>query len=149
MFISKDYEIEKKNYSKTSIVLSLPALIIIGIPIGIISGFFGIGGGIIVVPFLNIFFNVPMLYAQGFSVSLIPFSSIGGLIGYISNGVDKIGLNYPYLGFVNLHIVFICGILSMIFTKMGLNIAKRINKTILKRIFATLLLFVSLKFIFT
>ncbi len=147
MIFSK--EPEDKPFTKKSINLPTYVLFIIGFSVGIIAGFFGLGGGVIVVPLLTTFFKVPILYAQGFSVSLIPFNTFGGVMGYTVDGIKKFGIHFPYIGYLNLYVIIICSAFSMIFTKVGLNCAKKINKTLLRRIFAILLLIVGLKFIFT
>lgn len=149
MFFSKEPEKVDKNYSSSSLKFSNFHLAIIGFSIGTIAGFFGIGGGIIVIPTLNLFFKVPIQFAQGFSVSLVPFNSFGGVMGYLFSGLKEIGIDFPYVGFVNLLIVGSCSIMSIIFTKVGLNLAKNMNKNILKKIFAIVLLLTSVKFIFT
>ncbi len=46
-------------------------LIALGLVVGFISGFFGVGGGIIAVPMLYIFFNVPLHIAVGSSLALV------------------------------------------------------------------------------
>ncbi len=148
MLFSKEVEPEK-DFTKKSIKIPNYFLFIIGFFVGIIAGFFGIGGGVIVVPLLNTFFKVPILFAQGFSVSLIPFNTFGGMLGYTIDGVKKIGIHFPYFGYINLYVIIFCSSFSMIFTKIGLECAKKINKTLLRKIFATLLLVVAIKFIFT
>ncbi len=149
MFFSKEPKKDFSNYTADSIKFANFQIILIGLCVGCIAGFFGIGGGILVIPTLNLFLKIPIQFAQGFSVSLVPFNSFGGVTGYIFGGMEKIGIDFPYLGFVNILIVVICSTMSIIFTKIGLNLAKKINKNLLKKIFAIVLLITSLKFIFT
>ena len=149
MIFSKEPVQRDHGYNIKSVKFPSLTLFLIGFFVGIVAGFFGLGGGVIVVPLLTTFFKIPILYAQGFSVSLIPFNTFGGVVGYTVEGVKKVGIHFPYFGFINLYVIIICSIFSMIFTKFGLNCAKKINKTLLRRIFAILLLIVAVKFIFT
>ena len=57
------------------------------IPLGLVSGIFGIGGGIIMIPVLVLALRFEMHYAIGTSLAVMMFSSIGGIIGYIINGI--------------------------------------------------------------
>ena len=51
-------------------------LIVLGLGIGFMSGFFGVGGGIIAVPMLHAFFNIPYPIAIGSSLALIIGTSV-------------------------------------------------------------------------
>ncbi len=55
----------------TDLYVDGAALIALGLVVGFISGFFGVGGGIIAVPMLYIFFNIPFPIAIGSSLALI------------------------------------------------------------------------------
>lgn len=60
----------------TGVPVPALGLIALGLAVGFISGFFGIGGGIIAVPMLKFFFNVPFHIAIGSSLALIIGTSI-------------------------------------------------------------------------
>ncbi|NLM03501.1 MAG: sulfite exporter TauE/SafE family protein [Clostridiales bacterium] len=58
-------------------------LILLGLIAGFINGLFGAGGGSIIVPALNSFFNVPQHKAQATAISIIlPFTIISSFIYY-------------------------------------------------------------------
>ncbi len=120
----------------------------IGVIVGFFSGFFGIGGGVLAVPILTTFCKIPIIFAQGFSVSLIPFNKIGGVIGYISGGMNKIGFNLPFVGFMDISLVLICGIAGGFSTSLGLRTARKINQLKLQKIFSVILMIVAVKIIF-
>ncbi len=123
------------------------SLVFVALFTGFFSGFFGIGGGIIAIPLLTTFFNFPMMFAQGFSVSMIPFNQIGGMTGYGMCGLKLVGFNPPFVGFIDVSVVLICGAMGFFTSKFGLNTAIRLNQKILKKIFAGFLMIVALKFI--
>ncbi len=47
------------------LVISLTALIIMGLIVGLLTGFYGVGGGFLMTPWLNLLFNVPYNVAVG------------------------------------------------------------------------------------
>ena len=67
------------------------ALLILGVAAGILSGMFGIGGGIVIVPILTTFFGFEFLTATGTSLSvlLLPVS-LFAVIAYYRAGMLKI-----------------------------------------------------------
>jgi len=75
-----------------------------GFPIGVVSGLTGIGGGVLIVAVLVLALNFPMHIAVGTSVASIILGSLGGIVGYIVNGLGVPDL-LPYsLGYVNVPI---------------------------------------------
>lgn len=55
-----------------------------GIGVGVMTGFFGVGGGFLVVPTLVLFAGVPMIDAVGTSVAVIAFNCAAGFAGRFS-----------------------------------------------------------------
>ncbi len=64
----------------------LVLLLAIGMIIGILTGFFGIGGGFLVVPLLHIFAGIPYQTAVGSSLTLILGTSFTGFFKQRSSG---------------------------------------------------------------
>lgn len=56
------------------------ALSVLGLVIGVLTGFFGVGGGFLTVPFLNILLGIPYELAVGSSLSLIIGTSASGYL---------------------------------------------------------------------
>lgn len=61
-------------------------VILLGACIGIISGLFGVGGGFMLTPFLNVFFGIPYNIAVGSSLGQMVFTSFSGVIGHLRMG---------------------------------------------------------------
>jgi uncharacterized membrane protein YfcA len=61
-------------------VLAAIALIVLGIVSGVLAGLLGVGGGIIIVPALTIFFGIPHVLAKGTSLAIILPTAISGTI---------------------------------------------------------------------
>ena len=71
------------------------------VPVGLVAGVFGVGGGVVMIPVLVLALRCEMHYAVGTSLGAMIFASIGGLTGYIINGLGVAG-RLPYsLGYVN------------------------------------------------
>lgn len=107
--------------------------VLIGISAGIFSGFFGVGGAIIIVPLLVYLFKFSQHYAQGTALAalLLPVGIFAVIKYYQSGNANiRIGLLIA-LGF------FIGGYI-------GADFANLVPPLILKRLFGLLLLAVSI-----
>lgn len=118
-------------------MLYWPGLIILGLVAGILSGLIGIGGGIIIVPVLVLWFGMSQQLAQGTTLALLlPPIGILAVITYYKQGmVDFKVAGLIIIGFV------IGGML-------GAKIATGLPSPVLERIFGGVLLLISLKMLF-
>ena len=117
---------------------TLIILIVIGLFAGILSGMIGVGGGIIIVPALIYFLGLSQLNAQGTSIALmLPPIGILAAMNYYKAGA----LNVKYAIIISL--AFIVG--GYLGSKLSITY---ISEEHMKKIFGTILLFVSLKMIF-
>lgn len=110
----------------------------IGAVAGILSGMFGIGGGVIIVPALIYLCGFSQLKAQGTSLAiLLPPVGIAAFTYYYKRGeVDlKAG-------------ILIC-LFLIIGSIFGAKIANNIPLSILKKCFGVLMILISLKMIFS
>ncbi len=67
-------------------VLSRFQYLLLGAPIGLLSGLLGIGGGIVLVPVLLVLLRYPVHAAVGTSTPIILFAAVGGVVSYALNG---------------------------------------------------------------
>ena len=58
----------------------------IGLGLGVVTGFFGVGGGFLIVPALTLLLGLPMRLAVGTSLTVIAMNSSAGLLGYLGGG---------------------------------------------------------------
>lgn len=112
-------------------------LLIIGVFAGMLSGLVGVGGGIIIVPCLVYFLAVGQKQAQGTSLAVLCLPVV--IVGVI---------NYYKKGQVNLNYVPLIALGFLVGGYWGSKIALRINDATLKKIFAILLMLISLKMLF-
>jgi uncharacterized membrane protein YfcA len=116
-----------------------------GFPIGVVSGLTGIGGGVLIVAVLVLGLNFPMHIAVGTSVASIILASLGGIVGYIVNGLGVSGL-LPYsLGYVNLPIWLCLVATSIPMAQLGARAAHALPAKPLKYIFIAFLIYAGLE----
>jgi uncharacterized protein len=113
-------------------------------PIGIITGILGIGGGIFVVPVLILVLGFRLKYAAGTSLAMMLFTSTGGIIGYILNGLQAQNLPNQTIGYIYwpAWIALTIGSLGMV--QLGAQVAHKASERLLNSILVTLLFYISL-----
>ena len=57
-----------------------------GLGVGFLTGFFGVGGGFLIVPALVLVVGLPMRYAVGTSLLAIALNALWGLLGHLGFG---------------------------------------------------------------
>ena len=119
-------------------ITTLFILICIGVTAGILSGFIGVGGGIIIVPGLIYFLGLPQHMAQGTSLALM-IPPIGILAVYNYHKAGEI--NYYYAGIIAL--AFVLG--GFFGSKLSLKIAPNT----VKFVFGLIMLYVAVRLIGT
>jgi uncharacterized membrane protein YfcA len=120
------------KYDMTTVII----LLIIGLVAGILSGFVGIGGGIVIVPALIFFLGMSQHMAQGTALALM-LPPIGILAVY----------NYYQKGMVDIKSSLIIGAAFVIGGYFGSKVAVGLEPTTVKRIFGIVVLIVAIKMI--
>ncbi|MDD3985716.1 MAG: sulfite exporter TauE/SafE family protein [Methanobacterium sp.] len=121
--------------------------LVIGLIAGILSGFLGIGGGIILVPILSILMGFSMHRAIGTSTAVLIFTSLEGIMAYILNGVNIIGLPPYSIGYVNLIQLITLSISSVLMAQLGVKAAHNIPEKELRYLYITVMFYMGLKMI--
>lgn len=70
--------------------LTFILIALIGLGIGILSGMFGIGGGAVTIPLLNLVFRIPILGATATSLFVIAPTSLSGSYRHIKQGTAQV-----------------------------------------------------------
>ena len=118
-----------------------------GFPIGIVSGLTGLGGGVLIVAVLVLALNFPMHIAVGTSVAAIILTSIGGIVGYIVNGLGvPVPLDYS-LGYVNLPIWLCLAATSVPMAQLGARAAHALPAKPLRYILIAFMVYAGLDMI--
>lgn len=117
----------------------------LGVPIGIISGMIGIGGGIIAVPVLAMALKFKMRRAIGTSLVMMAFTSMAGSMGYLINGLSVPNLPPYSFGYVNLLVWACLAMTSIPVALIGARTAHKLPVTQLRYIFIAVMFYVTLK----
>jgi len=117
----------------------IASLIIIGLLSGMLSGFLGVGGGVIMVPLMLILLGFNQHEAQGTSLAVlaVPVTFIAAYTYHVSGSP----INWKYAGIIALF--FIVG------GFVGSKFAVSVPQNILKKIFSLVLLVVAVKMFFS
>lgn len=137
-----------KNENVQAVSLHNMVYVSIGGLIGVFAALVGVGGGVLVVPFLKKC-GVDMRKAIGTSAAFTLPVALGGTIGYIIAGWDIKALPEYSLGFVYLPAVLSIMLASMPMAKVGVQIAQRLSINKLIKYFGTFLLLIAIKLIFS
>jgi uncharacterized membrane protein YfcA len=117
------------------------------IPIGFISGIFGIGGGVVMVPVMMLALRFKMHNAIATSLAVMLFTSTGGVIGYIINGLgvpELQDLAYT-IGYVNLPSWFLLAVTSVGMAQVGAITAHKLPAKQIRYIFIVIMFYLGLK----
>lgn len=108
------------------------SLIIIGILAGVLSGLVGVGGGVIMVPLMVLFFGMTQHQAQGTSLAVlaVPVTAVAVY-------------NYYQEGHINIKFALIIAIFFVIGSIIGSKFAISLDQKTLKKIFAIILIVIA------
>lgn len=113
-------------------------LMVIGLLAGVVSGFIGVGGGIVVVPLLIFFLGLTQHQAQGTSLALM-LPPIGILACY----------NYYQTGNLNVGYAVVIALFFVAGGYFGSKLSLRLSPDVVKFIFGILMLYVALRMVWT
>ncbi len=108
--------------------MMLVGLLMIGLSAGLLSGVFGIGGGILIVPAL--------MYLLGFSQNLATGTSLAILLPPV--GIAAVWEYYKH-GNVDLRAALIIALMVLVGSWLGARIATQLDAKILKTLFGVFL----------
>jgi len=115
------------------------------IPIGFVTGIIGIGGGVLAVPVMALALRFKMHNAVATSLAMMIFTSTGGVIGYIINGLGVPNLPAYSIGYVNLSAWFLLAVTSIGMAQVGAITAHRLPAKQLRYIFIAVIFYMGLR----
>ena len=104
----------------------------LGFSVGVLTGFFGVGGGFLIVPALVLLLDVPVRLAIGTSLLIITVTALAGLAGHLVSG----GVSWP--------ITLAFGGAGMVGAWLGTRAGRDLTSETLRRAFAVMLVAVAL-----
>ncbi len=99
----------------------------VGFGVGVATGFFGVGGGFLIVPALTLLLNLGMVEAVATSLLVIAFNSAAALVGHGSYGD------------VEWHLGLALATAAMVGAGLAFPLARRLPGPVLERALATLI----------
>jgi len=124
---------------------SLASFILWGIPLGIVSGIIGIGGGVLIIPVMVYFLRFKMHQAVGTSTAMMIFTAAGGAFSYLINGLGVDGLPPYSTGYLNWFQWILLAGCSIPMAVVGAKAAHLLPAKQLKYIFIAVMFFMGLK----
>lgn len=114
-------------------------IIIIGVFAGMLSGLVGIGGGIILVPALVYFLSYSQHQAQGTSLGVLTFPVV--LVAFLKYYFDLKKNGEP----IDFKVIGLLAAGFVVGSYFGSSLALKIDKELLKKIFAVILFYTAFK----
>lgn len=119
-------------------MITLIAMIFVGVLGGIVSGLIGIGGGILMVPLLVFIFGLSQKMAQGTTLAMFVLPiSLFSVITYYRHG------------YVDLRVTALLIIGFIVGSLIGAKFAVRVPDVLLTKIFGILIILIGLKMLFS
>jgi uncharacterized membrane protein YfcA len=117
--------------------VDLAVAVVIGLMAGVLSGMFGVGGGIVMVPAMILLLDFPAHRAVGTSLAslLLPVAIFGVI-------------NYARTGNVDFRIAIVLAISLAVAVPLGSHLALSLGNEMLTRLFGGFLLIVAVRFLF-
>ena len=115
------------------------------LPIGMVSGLVGVGGGIVAVPVMTLALRFKMHNAVATSLAMMILTSTGGVIGYIINGIGVADLPAYSIGYVNLQSWLLLAVTSIGMAQAGAITAHRLPARQLRYIFVAIMFYLGLR----
>jgi uncharacterized membrane protein YfcA len=116
----------------------------LALPVGLITGLLGIGGGVIIIPVLVLVLHFRMQNAGATSLAMILFTATGGIAGYIISGTEASNLPDYTLGYIYWPAWIALSITSIILAQFGAIVAHRMRGKQLSYVFIVLLIYIGL-----
>lgn len=117
------------------------------IPLGLVTGTLGVGGGLFAIPILVLALRFQMHNAIATSLAIMIFTCIGGVIGFIVNGLGVPNLPAYSIGYVHLPTWFLLVVTSIGLAQVGAVTTHRLPARQLQYIFVALVFYMGLKLI--
>jgi len=115
------------------------------IPVGIVTGMTGLGGGVVAVPVMVLALKFKMRHAIATSLAMIIFTSAGGVVGHIIHGLGAPNRPDYSIGYINLLSWGLLAITSIGMAQLGAMTAHRLPTRQLRWIFIAVMFYVGLR----
>jgi len=117
------------------------------VPVGLLAGILGVGGGVLMIPILVLALRFKMHNAVANSLAIMIFTSLGGIIGYIVNGIgvpDRLSWS---LGYIHLPSWLLLAVPAAVMAQVGAVLSHRMRGRALMYVFIVVLFYMGLRMI--
>ncbi len=146
-YVASQMLLNKKPNARRALPNTL-GLSAVGSGIGAISALVAIGGGTLTVPFLT-WCNLKIQHAIGTSAAIGLPIALAGTFGYFISGLNAEGMPDYSLGYIYLPAVILISVVSFLTAPLGVKLAHSLPVSVLKKLFAGLLLLLAIKMLHT
>jgi uncharacterized membrane protein YfcA len=109
-------------------VLVAIGVVVVGVPVGLLSALFGVGGGIVLVPFITLALDESQHLAEGTSLLVIVPTALAGVVAHHRRG---------FVSFRHAALLALGGVGG---AALGALLALRLDSDILQRVFGAFVL---------
>jgi hypothetical protein len=117
------------------------------VPIGLLSGLLGVGGGILMIPIMVLALKFRMHHAVANSLAVMIITSIGGIVGYIINGIGVAGRLPDSIGYIDPLSWVLLAVPAAVMAQVGAVTSHNLSGRRLTYIFLILMLYIGLRMI--
>ncbi len=115
------------------------------IPVGLMTGILGVGGGVLMIPIFVIALKFKIHNAVANSLAIMIFTSVGGIIGYIVNGIEVVERLSYSIGYIHLPSWLMLAVPSAVTAQAGAFLTHRIRGRVLMYIFIIIQFYMGLR----
>jgi uncharacterized membrane protein YfcA len=116
----------------------------VGLATGIVSALAGIGGGVILIPMMYYFLNMPLKLVVGTSSATIIITAFSSVMGYAMNGMGRAQLPPWSFGFIDLQRGIALAIGSILLARVGAYVSFNIHPYRLRKLFALFIILIAI-----
>ncbi|WP_127715026.1 sulfite exporter TauE/SafE family protein [Halobacteriovorax sp. HLS] len=141
---------DSDNWNAPTDIKSRLVAITVGLFGGLVAGMTGLGGGAVLVPLFITVLHIPFRFISAYSNACMVIGTFAGMLLYLIEPTPHFIFNNEILekgqfGFVNFSIVAALFIGSSTSSKFGVSLVKKISPELSKKLFAVLLIIISIK----
>ncbi len=115
---------------------------LVGSAAGTVSSIAGVGGGVVLVPSFHQGLGLSMIRSIATSSGTIIFISMTGVVSYMLLGGGISGVSPVSMGYVDIGTALLLAVPSILTVRMGVQVAHRVNREVLRKGFAVIALIV-------
>ena len=137
------------NEDETKLRFNRVVLVTLGLVTGVLSGLFGIGGGIVMVPAFIFLLSFPIGKVSGTSSAIAFLLSISGVVGYLLYGGSRAGVEAGFVGVIDVAVAIPIIAGSLITAMTGARLNKKYGGTVYRKVFGVFLIIIAVRMFLT